>query len=56
MKNFDGYDARNKKYGNLLDLGVIDPTKVVRCALENSISVANSLLSVGCSIVEDEEK
>ena len=53
-KDFVGYDARNKKIGNLLDLGIIDPKKVVRCALENSISAANSLLSVGCSIVYDE--
>ena len=54
-KDFEGYDARNKKYGNLLKFGIIDPSKVVRCALENSISVANSLLSVGCSIVNDEK-
>jgi chaperonin GroEL len=53
-KDFIGYDAREKRIGDLLQLGIIDPKKVVRCALENSISAANSLLSVGCSIVYDE--
>ncbi len=53
QESFYGYDARNKKFGDLLELGIIDPKKVVRCALENSISAANSLLSVGCSIVFD---
>ncbi len=53
-EDFVGYDARNKRFGNLIKFGIIDPKKVVRCALENSISAANSLLSVGCSIVYDE--
>jgi len=53
QKDFIGYDAREKRVGDLLKLGIIDPKKVVRCALENSISAANSLLSVGCSIVYD---
>jgi len=53
-EDFVGYDAREKKFGNLLELGIIDPKKVVRCALENSVAAANSLLSVGCSIVYDE--
>jgi len=52
--DFVGYDAREKKFGNLLELGIIDPKKVVRCALENSVAAANSLLSVGCSIIYDE--
>ena len=54
-EDFIGYDAREKKFGNLLELGIIDPKKVVRCALENSVAAANSLLSVGCSMVYDEE-
>jgi chaperonin GroEL len=54
MEDFMGYDARNKKFDNLLTVGIIDPKKVVRCALENSVSAANSLLSVGCSITFDE--
>jgi len=52
-QDFVGYDARSKKFGNLLDLGIIDPKKVVRCALENSVAAANSLLSIGCSITFD---
>ena len=53
MEDFVGYDARNKKFDNLLTAGIIDPKKVVRCALENSVSAANSLLSIGCSITFD---
>ena len=54
-EDYVGYDAREKKFGNLLELGIIDPKKVVRCALENSVSAANSLLSVGCALVVDED-
>lgn len=39
-----GYDALNDTLGNLLKLGVIDPTKVVRLALENAVSVAGMFL------------
>jgi chaperonin GroEL (HSP60 family) len=39
----------------MIDSGIIDPLKVVRSALENASSVACSLLSVGCAMVEDGE-
>jgi len=48
-----GYDARNEKYGDMIDLGILDPHKVVRCAVENAMSVASMLLSVGCAMIED---
>jgi chaperonin GroEL len=48
-----GYDARNEVYGDMIDLGILDPLKVVRCALENASSVASMLLSVGCGMIED---
>ncbi|MEZ6048274.1 MAG: chaperonin GroEL [Planctomycetaceae bacterium] len=51
-KNY-GYDALNDKYGDMLDFGVVDPTKVVRTALQNAVSVA-SLLMTTESIVVDE--
>ena len=50
-----GYDAANDRYVDMLDTGIIDPLKVVRSALENSASVSKMLLSVGCSIVEDDK-
>jgi chaperonin GroEL len=39
-----GFDAAHSTYVNLLDAGIIDPTKVVRVALENAVSVASVLL------------
>jgi len=47
-----GYDIRKNIFGNMYDLGVIDPHKVVRCALENAVSSATMLLSVGCGMIE----
>ena len=38
---------------NLLDAGIIDPTRVTRLALQNASSVSINLLSIGCSMVED---
>jgi chaperonin GroEL len=50
-----GYDARSGKFVDMLETGIIDPLKVIRCALENASSTACSLLSVGCAVVEDEK-
>jgi len=55
-----GFNAETMQYGDLLKDGVIDPTKVVRIALENASSVARTLLSTDCVIAtkpkeEDEE-
>ncbi len=47
-----GYNAETLEYGDLLEAGVIDPTKVVRTALENASSVARTLLSTDCLITE----
>ena len=47
-----GYDVRNKHFGNMFELGVIDPAKVARCALENAVSAATMLLSADCSLIE----
>ena len=48
-----GYDARNLKYVDLLKDGIIDPTKVVRSALENAASAAAMLLTTECVITND---
>ena len=50
-----GYDARSDVFGNLINLGIIDSLKVVRCSLENAVSVAGLILSTECAIVENEE-
>ena len=50
-----GYNARAEKFENLLDAGVIDPTKVSRIALENAASVASMLLTTECIIADEEE-
>jgi len=51
-----GYNAREEIYENLLEAGVIDPTKVSRIALENAASVAGMLLTTECVLVEEPEK
>jgi len=50
-----GYDAGRDKYGDLAVLGIIDPTKVVRTALENAVSVAGVLLLTEVTLTEEEE-
>jgi chaperonin GroEL len=51
-----GYNAREDKYDNLKKIGVIDPTKVTRVALENASSVAGMLLTTECVIVDKPEE
>ena len=47
-----GYDVRNKKFGDMFELGVLDPAKVSRCAVENAVSAATMLLMADCSLIE----
>jgi len=48
-----GYDAKNDRLVKMYEEGIIDPLRVVRCALENASSTARMLLSIGCTIVDD---
>ena len=50
-----GYNAREDRYENLLETGVIDPTKVTRIALENAASVAGMFLTTECVIADKPE-
>ena len=50
-----GYNARKESYENLIEAGVIDPTKVVRVALENAASIAGMLLTTECVISDIKE-
>jgi chaperonin GroEL len=47
-----GFDAAARKYVDLVDAGIIDPTKVVRLALENAVSVAGVLLLTEATMTE----
>jgi chaperonin GroEL len=47
-----GFDAETLEYGDMIKAGVIDPVKVVRCALENAASVSSLLLTTGAIISE----
>jgi chaperonin GroEL len=51
-----GYNARNDQYENLMETGVIDPTKVTRIAIENAASIAGMFLTTECVIIEEEEE
>jgi chaperonin GroEL len=51
-----GYNARTNVYENLIAAGVIDPTKVVRVALENAASIAGMLLTTECVISDVKEE
>ncbi len=47
-----GFDARAEEFKNLLEAGILDPTKVARIALENAASIAGLLLTTECAITD----
>ena len=47
-----GFDAQKGDYTNLVKAGIIDPAKVVRCALQDSSSVAGLMITTECAVVE----
>jgi chaperonin GroEL len=51
-----GFDARNETYVNMLEAGIIDPTKVARVAVENAASIAGLLLTTEAAVTEIPEK
>jgi chaperonin GroEL len=52
MKQDEGFNAATETYEDLVKAGVIDPAKVVRCALQNAASVAALLLTAEALISE----
>ena len=52
MQNY-GYNVKTNEFGDLIEMGVIDPAKAVRVALENAASVAGLFLTTECVIVDD---
>ncbi len=55
-ENNFGYNAASDKYENLMEAGIIDPTKVVRSALENATSAAAMLLTTECVVADNPEE
>ncbi len=51
-----GYDALNDKYVNMLQAGIVDPTKVTRSALQNAASVASTFLTTEAAVVDIPQK
>ncbi len=51
-----GYDAQSGEYGNMVSKGIIDPTKVVRCALQDASSVAGLLITTEAMVAEMPKK
>ncbi len=47
-----GYNAASEQYGDLIDMGVLDPTKVTRSALQNAASIASLILTTDAMVAE----
>ncbi|KXW55998.1 chaperonin GroEL [Ferrovum sp. PN-J185] len=47
-----GYNAQTGEYGDLVSMGVVDPTKVTRSALQNAASIAGLMLTTDCMVAE----
>ena len=46
-----GFNVRTEKFENLIESGVIDPAKTVKCALQNAASAAGTLLTTNCAVL-----
>jgi len=51
-----GYDVANDKYGDMLKMGILDPAKVTRTALQNAASISSLLLTTECMITDIKEE
>ena len=54
-KEGDGYDAKNDKVVQMINEGIIDPTKVERCSLQNAISAASTFITSFVTITDEKE-
>ena len=56
QENFNvGYNAYSEEFGDMYDLGIIDPAKVSRSALQNAASIAGMILTTECIVVNNSE-
>jgi chaperonin GroEL len=51
-----GYNAASDEYGDLVDMGILDPTMVVRTALQNAASIAGLMITTAASVAEEPKK
>ena len=51
-----GFDAQAEAYGDMIEMGIVDPTKVTRSALENAASVASMVLTTECLVADEPEQ
>ncbi len=51
-----GYNAQSEEYGDMVDMGILDPTKVTRTALQNAASVAGLMITTECMVAEHPEE
>jgi chaperonin GroEL len=56
LKIKSGYNIKTGKCEDFLEAGIIDPTKVTRCALENAASIAGTILLTECTVVNKPEE
>jgi chaperonin GroEL len=54
METDDGFDALQGRHGNMIEMGIIDPLRVVRSALQNGASVAGLLLTTNTLVAEEQ--
>ncbi|HVV17842.1 MAG TPA: chaperonin GroEL [Pseudonocardiaceae bacterium] len=54
MGDNDGFDALHERYGNMIEMGIVDPLRVCRSALQNGASVAGLLLTTNSLIAEEQ--
>ena len=47
-----GFNAQTERYGDMVKMGILDPTKVVRCALQNAASIAGLLITTEASVTD----
>ena len=51
-----GYNAQTTQYGDMIEMGILDPTKVVRVALQNAASIAGLMITTEAMIAEAPKK
>jgi chaperonin GroEL len=51
-----GYNAATGEFGNLVEMGILDPTKVVRSALQNAASIAGLMVTTEAMVAEEPKK
>ena len=52
LRGTNGYNVTNGEYTDMVKVGIIDPTKVTRTALQNAASIASLLLTTECMVTE----